>query len=284
MSIAAVNAARQPTALGKAGLAKSANAIEHQLQGIFSAVLEQAGRDGYASAEPVAADLPLETAMQSSWQSWFDSVSSTRYSFFAGSGSPSVRENKTADDLRTDYSQILSQAYREGGYVSPKSFLQKLSTEQLSAIQQVQHLADPIRVSSLSDEGALNLLLPPDTQVDMNNDGLTSVGIAQTIRFPDSQTPTEVRDAWENASAELDDIQVSIYRLMLSRFMASTDGIGGASASSASVDSYLQRASGWLDYLEMFKSRMPIEQYLRDKQFWTSFRDEIHAAQHRIAA
>ncbi len=284
MSIAAANATIRPAVFGKAGLAKSANAIEHHLQSVFSAVLEQAGQQGYASAEPVAADLPLETAVQSSWQSWFDSVSTTRYSFVAGSDSPSVRENKSADDLRTDYSQILSQAYREGGYVSPKSFLQKLSTEQLSAIQQVQHLADPIRVSNLTEEGALNLLLPPDTQVDMNNDGLTSVGIAQTIRFPDSQTPTAVRDAWEIASADLDDTQVSIYRLMLSRHMASIDGIGHTAAASSSVDTYLQRTDGWLDYLEMFKSRMPIDQYLRDKQFWTSFRDEIHAAQNRIAA
>ncbi len=60
MSIAAANATIRPAVFGKAGLAKSANAIEHHLQSVFSAVLEQAGQQGYASAEPVAADLPLE--------------------------------------------------------------------------------------------------------------------------------------------------------------------------------------------------------------------------------
>lgn len=276
-------ATNQPTDASKLARVKQSYATEHQLQNVFSAVLEQVGRAGYESAAPVDADISLESNVQSSWQTWFDQVSLNRYQFVAGSDSPSVRENKTADDLRNDYSQILSQAYREGGYASPKSFLQKLSPEQLSAIQQVQHLADPIRVPGLSEEGALNLLLPPDTQVDLNNDGLTSVGIAQTIRFPDSQTPAAVRDAWEMASADLDDPQVSVYQLMLSRQMASIHGTSTSTVSN-SVDSYLQRAGDWLDYLERFKSRMPIDQFLRDKQFWSSFRDEIHAAQSRIAA
>ncbi len=281
---------RTPASAANAARAKQEHALEHQLQSVFSAVLEQAGRQGYASAEPLtptdplaasdssATPAPLETKLQASWQAWFDDVSSTRYQFVADEGSPSVRPNKTAEDLRTDYSQLLAQAYREGGYVAPKSFLATLSKDQLSVLQQVQHLADPIRVSGLSEEGALNLLLPPDTHVDLNNDGLTSVGVAQTLRFPDSQTPTAVRDAWEIATLDMDDTYKSIYQLMLSRNLHPTDNTGQPTANLTSVESYLQRASDWLEHVELFKSRMPIEQYLRDTQFWTNFREQIQIA------
>ncbi|MFN7891944.1 MAG: hypothetical protein ACK5OC_16750, partial [Pirellula sp.] len=189
---------------------------DRQVQDVFAAVLEQVGREGFASAQPLPESISVTEAVRSSWENWFNEFSSTRYTFTAGSGSPSVRENKTASDLLTDYQQILVSAYEGGGYASPKSFLKKLSRQELATVQQVHHLADPIQTDSLSSEAALNLLLPPDAQVDENRDGLTAVGAAYTIRFPDSNTPSNVRMAWEATTKDMNEQERMLYVMQLS--------------------------------------------------------------------
>ncbi len=173
------------------------------LQEIFSNVLHQVGRPGFASVEVNHSTPSNESDVSATWASWFDSVGIARYRFEFGDENPSVREGKTAEDLKNDFGRIMVQAYQQGGYASPLGYLRGLAPEDLKAIQQVQHLADPIDTTNLSDESALNLLLPPDAQVDANKDGLTAVGAANTIRFPDSNTPQQVREAWEHATADL---------------------------------------------------------------------------------
>jgi hypothetical protein len=264
---------------------------QRRIQSVFSAVLEQAGRDGYASADSVAVDQPLASEVGSSWDDWFLQFAPKRYEFVASDGSPSVRKDKTADDLRADFKAILVDAYQSGGFATPKAYLQARSADELRTIQQVQHLAEPIHPHNLSDEASLNLLLPPDAQVDLNRDGLTSVGAAHTIRFPDSNTPAHVRDAWDIAVAELPEQDRMLYQLQMTfpiflanmhfdsqgQFVRSSDpGDADWVNPMASPDfSYSQSASDWLSYLDRFKHQLPIEQYQRDHQFWTKFREQL---------
>lgn len=248
---------------------------EKDLQTVFSAVLREVGRDGYASVETSADESELEGRIESSWEAWFEQVSNTRYTFVAGAESPSVREGKTAEDLKRDYKAILSRAYRESGYQAPLAFLQNLSPEELKTVQQVQHLADSIQPTGLSEEAALNLLIPPAAQVDSNADGFTSVGRAQTVRFPDSRTPAKVRDAWEEATASLTEGDKLMYVLQISRIGLITETENDYPTPAVSVDSFEQKANQWLEYLDYFKAQIPLEQYERDHRFWTEFRTAL---------
>ncbi len=251
------------------------SSAEKNLQTVFSAVLREVGREGYASIEPSQEGTELASSIASSWDTWFEQVSHTRYTFVAGPESPSVREGKTAADLKDDYRHILSKAYQQAGYKAPLEFLQKLSADELKTVQQVQHLAEPIQITGLSEEAALNLLIPPAAQVDSNADGFTSVGKAQTIRFPDSQTPTKVRQAWEEATASLSEPDRMQYVLQISRIGLLADGEGDYSKTPTTVESFERRADQWLEYLDYFKPQIPLEQYQRDHKFWTDFRDAL---------
>ena len=284
-----VNAISRTSSFATTSNAK--DSAEQNLQDVFSTVLEQVGREGFASSQSLSSSDNLAEQIGTSWDQWFNTFSTTRYSFVPGSGSPSVQENKTAVDLRQDYKQILVDAYQKGGYVTPKAYVQSLSSDELRTIQQVQHLADSIVADKLTEESSLNLLLPPDTQVDANRDGLTAVGAAYTLRFPDSNTPLNVRDAWNAATAELPEQDRMTYELqMVSQVLFANmhfDSNGQFLRSSQPGDadwinpmsspnfSYASQANGWLDYLDRFKNQMPVEQYQSDLKFWTAFRDEL---------
>lgn len=270
---------------------------EHRLQDLFATVLAQSGKQGYASAEPLTESATateassLNERITASWEDWFSETGQTRYSFQAGPANPSVRAGKNADDLKHDYGRILSEAYNQGGYATPTDYLKSLSQEDLKTIQQVHHLADSIQVTELSDEAALNLLLPPSAQVDENRDGLTAVGAAYTIRFPNSNTPKHVRDAWEAATANLPDSERITYELNMclplltanlhcdangTFVRASNPGDADWVNPMASADySYVDAADGWLQYLDAFKSQMSVDRYEQDVHFWTSFRDHL---------
>ncbi|TWU04002.1 hypothetical protein Pla100_09380 [Neorhodopirellula pilleata] len=96
-----------------------------------------------------------------SWNHWFQIARLGRYA------SP-----EAPADLGTTYGDVLQKAYSEGAYAAPVPFLKGLSADELETIQNANWLADPIRVDSLTEEGALNLLIPAAAQVDLNYDGL----------------------------------------------------------------------------------------------------------------
>jgi|GEM_PF-1365716 len=264
---------------------------EKNLQSLFTEVVQRAGREGYASVESTATSVPLEEAVGSAWEQWYQQVGVNRYNFEAGAGSPSVRENKTSEDLKQDYKKILVEATQQNAYRNPIAYLTTLSADELSVIQQVQSLADPIKVTELSDEGAMNLLLPPDAQIDVDKDGLTRVGIANSIRFPDSNTPLAVRDAWEQATAGLSEMDRALYSLQMSSVLSTTnmkfDAQGNwiRSAEPGDADwtnpmnssdfSYLDYVRLKIDNMERFKGYMSADQYQSQMSFWTKFRDEL---------
>ncbi|PCJ31969.1 MAG: hypothetical protein COA99_16755, partial [Moraxellaceae bacterium] len=78
-------------------------------------------------------------------------------------------------------------------------------------------LADPIQVSALSKEGAMNLLAQPDktNMVDLNNDGIVEIGIAKMMTFPPVNAPAEVHQAWEEATAGMSEGDKMIMQLTM---------------------------------------------------------------------
>lgn len=262
----------------------------HRAQDLFASMLRQAGKEGFASAIPVNDD-PLDPqSVRSAWDNWFNEVGLASYSFQAGADNPSVRKNKSAEDLRKDYGDIVVDAYTNGGYANPSNFLQSLSDEQLQTIQQTHHLAEPIDINSLSSEASLNLLLPPPTQIDENGDGLTAIGASFTLKFPNSHTSAKVTQAWERATEGVSQSDRLTYELQMSMPLIlanlSIDDRGNVNANQPGdanwvnpiangTYSYRKAADQWLQYLSDFKDQMVPDQFSRDTSFWAKFRSQL---------
>ncbi|MGL1958641.1 MAG: hypothetical protein OCD00_15145 [Colwellia sp.] len=107
----------------------------------------------------------------------------------------------------SNFSALLNEAKEDAEQqrMSAKDILQNMTTEELSLLQKAHSLANPIHVASLSEEGAKNLLAQPDysDSVDLNNDGIVEVGLAQTIVFPPVNSPQFVKEAWEEATKNM---------------------------------------------------------------------------------
>ncbi len=247
----------------------------HVVQDVFTAVLRESGRDGYVSAQAISDDEPLADQIVTSWFDWFDGQRiNGRY-----------QDSADAQLFEQSYGEILVQAYDQGGYADPKAFLDSLSEDQLEVVRRVHSLADPISVDELSEEGALNLLLPPPAQVDLNHDGFTRSGIAYGMRFPDSNTPADVTAAWEEATEGMSLRDRMIYELEMmlplltanivcdedGRFLERYEpGDPRFTNPMASEDySYSDAVQDCLDYLERFRNQMPPERYQKDTAFWT---------------
>jgi hypothetical protein len=259
-----------------------------RVQSVFSEILKQAGRPGYAAADEVAAtensedgSVNLEKAARDSLAEWFRTDGSHRYR--PGSFNTDVDTSQ----LKQRYGEIVSRSYHEGGYHDPKTFLGSLSKEELAIVQHVQRLADPIQVDSLTEEGALNLLIPPPAQIDLNFDGFTQSGAAYGFRFPDSRTPPEVALAWEKATANLPASEKMMYELqmklpvMTANLIVDDQGAfvrtrepGDADFVNPLADpnySYTTAAQQMLEYLETFRYQMPQSQFETQHDFWTEF-------------
>lgn len=270
---------------------------EENLQIVFSEVVERSGRSGFSSVESVSPRGSLEQDVASAWEHWFDQVGTHRYHFEAGEGSPSVRDDKTSVDLKQDFKEILVEAYQNEAYADPRDYLRTLSMDDLRAIQQVHSLADPIDVSKLSDEGAMNLLLPPDAQLDADKDGLTRVGVVNSIRFPDSNTPKAVREAWELATANLSERDRGILTLQMfsavsnanMKFDTQGNWIGSSEPGDAdwrnpmnsTSFSYLDFVGRKMENIERFKGYMMVDDYQQQMSFWNTFQEELFRRQVR---
>ncbi|WP_339730550.1 hypothetical protein [uncultured Gimesia sp.] len=257
---------------------------EHDVQNIFSAMLAQAGRQGYASAEApdqVSDDQQsLTEGLQRTWDSWFTGELNGRYSQVSNS-----------KELKQSFGEIIVRAHEEGGYVDPQSFLQNLSQDELAVIQKVQSLASPIQVGSLTEEGALNLLLPPAAQVDLNHDGITRSGVAKGLRFPSSNTPAAVVKAWEETTEGMSfgEKAVAELQMMLPLLTANlvVDDNGKfvrqyepgdpefRNPLAASDYSYVTVTKNRLDALEFMKNEIPPDRYENQKSFWNKFQQSL---------
>jgi hypothetical protein len=78
------------------------------------------------------------------------------------------------------FEKIYNQVQEEGINISnAKDFLNSLSKEEMSTLQQYTGLVDEINVGTISDEGAYNLLLHHYEKYDFDQDGLVSNGISK---------------------------------------------------------------------------------------------------------
>lgn len=266
-------------------------AQDKNVQSVFRDVLASVGREGYQSAIPVdraprAAENPqsLDENVQNAWDGWYRTERLGRY-----------RTAEDQDAMGREFGEVLAQANREGGYVNPRGFLNDLSNEQLDVVRRVHWLADSIDVDSLSEEGALNLLLPPAAQVDLNRDGITQSGAANGLRFPDSTTPADVAQAWEQATDGMDWGDRAVYELqmklpvLVANMSFAPDGSLAYQRQPGDPDftnpmaapdySYTQAAQDQLDYLEYFRQQIDPTRYQTDTAFWTDFRDLLTEGQ-----
>lgn len=113
-----------------------------------------------------------------------------------------VKDNAAA------FQQLLNKAAAQNAYDDPQSFVASLSTSELATLQHIHCLADPITPSSLSKEGALNLLLSPNQSQDIDNDGYEMIGIGKKYQFPPPNAPDNVKKAWEETTRNMSESNV----------------------------------------------------------------------------
>ena len=100
------------------------------------------------------------------------------------------------DPYKEDFEKIYQQAQTEEVTVSnAKEFLNSLSKEELSTLQNYTLLVNEIEIDSLSDEGAYNLLVHHYEKYDFDKDGVIEDGIAKTRSLIPQSLDTTSKEA-----------------------------------------------------------------------------------------
>jgi len=103
----------------------------------------------------------------------------------------SVRE-----PFKNDFQKIYNDAKEKGITLSnAKEYLNSLTKEELSTLQNYTRLADEIDINHLNDEGAYNLLLEHYEKFDFNNDGFIENGIAKSFSIIPSHFSNDEKKA-----------------------------------------------------------------------------------------
>jgi len=157
-----------------------------------------------------------------------------------------------------DYLPILKKALDNQAFADPKAFLKSLSTEELQTLQFTHGAADPINPDSLSQEGALNLLLPPgDARMDIDGDGIVEVGTARTGVFPPGNAPASVEAAWNEAMANVDPQTKAMAEITLHLVPPQGGSVGAASHEGTGIGPFrdlVKRAVDSLTYSQRFQT------------------------------
>ncbi len=257
---------------------------DRNMQSVFSEVLREAGRQGYASAEVTKSTDPLQQRVQETWDQWYQTER-------MGGRYASAEAPK---DLGKTFGSVLMKAYEQDAYVAPKPFLKGLSEAELKSVQNSHWLAEAINVDSLTEEGALNLLIPPAAQVDLNGDGFTRSGVAYGMKFPDSSTSREVTLAWDAAMADVPERDRMTYEIQMMipvLFANAVTGPDGSFSHFRSFDdpewenpltangySFVKQTQDLIASLDYFKNQMDPVRYAKDRSFWSSFQDNLRDA------
>ena len=176
---------------------------------------------------------------------------------------------------QTVYAAILNRAYSQGGMDDPVAFLQTLTQEEQGVVQRSHCLAGPFDASTMSKEGAYNLLLPEGYQVDFDHDGIQEVGAAKTITFPPLDAPEQVKQAWLTATQDMDEGDMMTYQLRMHIMLhgiSVNDQTSKALAPTNEIDSYREGVDKFLAWLEYAKASVPADQYVRDKAFFSDMK------------
>lgn len=197
------------------------------------------------------------------------------------------------DEHSVNYINIMQKAVNEEGYSNPRKFLESLSTKELEAVQHTHALADPINPQNLTEEGALNLLLPRNHAQDLNNDGITMNGLAQGWQFPPVNAPQHIHEAWGEATKDMSD---SERLLSMGSFLTLSVGLNIEYDSKGTPQdiydpehskfsnpfavegfSYIDMLKTRLESLEYFKPQTSPKQYEQQKNLYTKFLDALQA-------
>ena len=179
------------------------------------------------------------------------------------------------------YAAVLDKAYSSGGFDNARQFLAGLSPDELDVVRRNHCLAESIDVGSISEEGAENLLLPEGYSVDLNADGIDEVGAGRIGHFPPRNAPAAVKEAWFQATANMDPGQMMTYALVMHDAVYGLqigDQRQGSLHAADKADSYRQIVADYLSSLEANKGMLAAGQYERDKDFFTRFQALLQAA------
>ena len=125
-------------------------------------------------------------------------------SVFDGEDTTLMDRRGVSDETRERFAQIVQDAVDNDAYSDPVAYIQSLSAADVEVLRQVHCLAEKSGVTGVSTrEGAVNLLLPPDQCVDIDNNGVVSSGEATLFKFPPPNAPQSVKDAWEEMSKDM---------------------------------------------------------------------------------
>jgi len=164
----------------------------------------------------------------------------TRGLFEAGLGDT----DKNADD----FLQVLKKAIDGKAFDDPKAFLKTLSSKELEALQHAHGLTDAIDVDKLSQEDALNLLLPPGAQrVESQGDEPITTGAIQ-MTFPPENAPKDVTDAWNKAMEGVNDTERAQLETLL--FLTPRDADGTGDETPMDIDAFRKGVSRALNDLK----------------------------------
>ncbi|WOH69049.1 hypothetical protein [Bradyrhizobium sp. BWA-3-5] len=159
-----------------------------------------------------------------------------------------------------------------------RGFLASLDTQSLALLQQAASLAVSVNVSTLTEEGAENLLLAPTEAVDLNSDGMIEVGAALTSSFPPVNASPELRAAWEKTASGMNERDAMTLSFKLSGASMSLDG-GSIKGRDFSGDfdwnGYMQNLIASNDMSKPYNS---LEQYQRINDqllgFWAALKEQ----------
>lgn len=176
-----------------------------------------------------------------------------------------------SEECQATYAGILNKAYNSGGLGNARQFLSSLSATELDAVRQNHCLANAINPAALSEEGAENLLLPEGYSVDLNHDGMEEVGEARTLSFPPKDAPVAFKEAWYQATADMDAGMAMSYGLLMhgAVYGIPIDGQShGPLHAPDRIETYRDIVTNYLASLEEHRGMLADGQYERDKAFF----------------
>lgn len=124
--------------------------------------------------------------------------------------------NNVREPYKEDFEKIYTEAKSNNVTLSnAKEYLNSLSKEELSTLQNFTRLVEEINVNTLDSEGAYNLLLHHYEKFDFNNDGIVSNGISKGISILPSNMPSTEQEAVISALNMMEDKQRFMTMMML---------------------------------------------------------------------
>lgn len=239
--------------------------------GSFEAVLD--GADGGAKSAAKAEEF---SKLQDSFYEWRGGLDTTH-----PLNLPRFDDVTAASE---SFLNIVEKAVGEDGYSDPVGFLNGLSGSELETLRVMHSLADPIVPEGLSEEGAVNLILPFNESRDVDNDGFVETGKAVMWSFPPKNAPQSVHDAWGKTTEGMSFGDKMMAEAMFMPAMIRADENGNVTELERSEANNPYARNGFsfqsfvedrLESVEAFKYHMTGEQYAFQKGALTKFLEEL---------